>query len=180
MFTPEALAGYVSLALLTLVNLLVSYFVLKRFLFQPILKLLRKRRETVAQQMDQARDSLSKAETRMAEAGQRLDDSSHEASEIIATARRQAEQQSEQILTEARTEAKNIIDRAENEVARKRLAMLNDVRDEVADLSVAIASKVIGHAMDEQQQRALVEQYVSAESRLAGDDDRYGNGDESR
>lgn len=174
MFTPEALAGYVSLALLTLVNLLVSYFVLKRFLFKPLLKLLHKRRDTVAGQINLAKSNMSKAEERLSEANQRLDDSNHEAAEIIAGARKLAEQQAEQILAEARTEARNILGRAENEVARKRLAMLNEVRDEVADLSVAIASRVIGHVMDEQQQRDLVEHYVAAESRLAGSDEAYG------
>lgn len=180
MFTPEALAGYVSLALLTLVNLFVSYFVLKRFLFKPMLKLLRKRRETVSQQLDEAKTSLSNAETRLEEANRRLDSSSHEAAEIIAGARKQAEQQAEQILDEARTEARNILNRAENEVGRKRIAMLNEVRDEVADLAVAIASKVIGNAMDEQQQRALVDRYVAAESRLGGSEENNISGDESR
>jgi flagellar biosynthesis/type III secretory pathway protein FliH len=44
-----------------------------------------------------------------------------------------------------------------------RVTMLNGIRDEVADLAVAIASKVIGKVMDEKRQRDLVEQFIDAE-----------------
>ena len=60
-----------------------------------------------------------------------------------------------------------MLTRADSEISRMRVTMLNDVRDEVADLSVAIASKVIGQVMDERRQRELVEHFMTTKCRSA-------------
>ena len=163
MFTQEAMQGYAVAAVFTIINLLVSYFVLKRFLFKPLLKLLRKRREDVGKELSQAEEKLTDAESKLADATLRLDRSSHEAAEIVTTARSQAEVQGEAILSNARNEATGMITRAEGEISRMRVTMLNDIRDEVADLAVAIASKVIGQVMDEKHQRELVDSFMDDE-----------------
>ncbi len=163
MFEPEALASYVSTAILTIVNLLVTYFVLKHFLFKPILKILRKRRDDVENELKQADDKLTSAEAKLADATERLENSNHEAASILSNARSQAEIQSESILSDAKRDAAGLLSRADTEISRMRITMLNDVRDEVADLSVAIASKVIGQVMDEHHQRELVEQFLDDE-----------------
>jgi F-type H+-transporting ATPase subunit b len=68
MFTPEAMAGYAVTAILTIVNLLVTYYVLKRFLFKPILKILRKRKLEVETELAQAEEKLTDAESKLASA----------------------------------------------------------------------------------------------------------------
>ncbi len=160
MFTPEALASYVSLAIFTVINLLAAYLILKHFLFKPILRMLRKRRQLISDELAQAEETLDKAKEKMSQAEERLDGTTREASVILAEARSQAERQSELQLTDARQSAAGLVTRAETEVNRMRITMLNDVRNEVADLSVAIASKVIGQAMDERRQRELVEKFL--------------------
>lgn len=163
MFTPEAVAGYADTALFTIINLLVTYYVLNRFLFKPILKVLRKRREDVANELADADRKLKDAESKLNSATIRLEESAHEAATMIANARSQAEVQGEAILSGAKQEASGMLSRADAEIGRMRVAMINGVRDEVADLSVAIASKVIGKAMDERHQRDLVEQFLDQE-----------------
>jgi F-type H+-transporting ATPase subunit b len=163
MFSPDALANYASSAVFTIINLLVSFYILYRFLFKPIMKLLRQRREHVAAELEDADQKLKTAAEQVAEAELRLERSHQEAAEIIARARSQAEIQSEAILSDARREAAAILARADSEIARMRIAMLNSIRDEVADLAVAIASKVIGKVMDEKRQRELVDQFIDAE-----------------
>ncbi|MDW7656837.1 MAG: F0F1 ATP synthase subunit B [Bacillota bacterium] len=160
MFTPEAIASYLSAAIVTVINLLAAYFILKHFLFRPILKMLRKRRLMITDELKQAEEKLSQAEDKMNQAEAKLDASTHEAAEILNEARSQADRQSEAILGEARRNAAGLITRAETEVNRMRITMLNDVRNEVADLAVAIASKVIGQAMDSHRQHELVDQFL--------------------
>lgn len=163
MFTPEAMASYADVAIFTLINLFISYFILKRFLFKPILKLLRKRRESVEGDIGEAEKRLNEAQDKLATADLRLDHSAQEAAEIITTARSQAEVQREAILSEAKKEAAAMLARADGEIDRMRVTMLNDIRNEVADLSVAIASKVIGKVMDEKHQLQLVDQFLDEE-----------------
>jgi len=163
MFTPEALASYADVAIFTLINLLVSYFILKKFLFKPILKLLRKRRDSVEGDIGEAAKRLNEAQDKLSTADLRLDHSAQEAAEIIQTARSQAEVQREAILSEAKKEAASMLARADGEIDRMRITMLNDIRDEVADLSIAIASKVVGKVMDEKHQLQLVDQFLDEE-----------------
>jgi F-type H+-transporting ATPase subunit b len=165
MFTPEAMAGYVSTAILTIVNLLVTYFILKRFLFKPILNVLRKRKIEVESELSDAAEKLKMAEDKLIDATDRLNNSNHEAVTILTTARSQAEIQRESIMSDAKHEIAGMYSRADAEINRMRVTMLNDVRDEVADLSVAIASKVIGQAMDDQRQRELIERFMDDQMR---------------
>lgn len=160
MFTPEAIAGYSGTALFTIINLLVTYFVLKRFLFKPIMKVLRTRREGIEKLIKETAEKQEEADSQLAEANRRIHLSTREAAEIVTAAKSQAEVQSENILSEARHEATAMVERADGEISRMRVTMLNEVRDEVADLSVAIASKVIGKVLDEQHQRALVDEFL--------------------
>ncbi len=160
MFTAEAMAGYAATAVLTIINLLVTYFVLKRFLFKPILNILRKRKEEVESELASAEGKLTDAEAKLSEANSRLENSSHEAATLLSTARSQAETQRDAILLDAKQESAGMLTRAEAEISRMRVTLLNDVRDEVADLSVSIASKVIGQVMDERRQHELVEKFL--------------------
>jgi F-type H+-transporting ATPase subunit b len=170
MFTPEAMAGYVSTAILTIVNLLVTYFILKRFLFKPILNVLRKRKIEVESELSDAAEKLKLAEEKLTDATGRLSNSNHEAATILTTARSQAEIQRESIMSDAKREIAGMYTRADAEINRMRITMLNDVRDEVADLSVAIASKVIGQAMDDQRQRELIEHFMDDQMKTRGGD----------
>lgn len=166
MFTPEALAGYVSDAFLTILNLLIAYFILRWLLFKPLLKILKKRRELVASQLQTASEKMADAEKQLNEANERLNASNHEAADIVASARVMAEQQSEETIAAARSEAAHIMSRTDEEMRRMKLAIMQQSRDEVADLSVAIASKVIGKAMDPDRQRDLVRQLIREEPSL--------------
>lgn len=163
MFSAEAMANYASSAIFTIINLAVSFFILYRFLFKPIIKVLRDRREYVANELADADQKLKDAAERISEAELRLDRSQHDAADIITNARSQAEIQAESILSDAKRESAVLLTRAEGEISRMRISMLNGIRDEVADLSVAIASKVIGGVMNEKRQRELVEQFIDAE-----------------
>jgi F-type H+-transporting ATPase subunit b len=163
MFTPEALASYLSLAIITILNLLVMYFILKRFLFKPILKVLRKRRELISGELKTAEEKRKTVEEKLRQADAKLEAATHEAAEILNEARTHAKSQSEALLTEAKRRASGAISKAETEINRMRISMLNEIRDEVADLAVSISAKVIGETFDEHHQRERIEQLLDQE-----------------
>ncbi len=165
MFTPEAMAGYASTALFTIINLLVTYFVLKRFLFKPILNVLRKRKVEVETELTEAEEKLKAASEKLATATDRMNNANHEAAGIVTAARSQGEILREAMLSDAKKDISGMYSRADMEIGRMRVTMLNDVRDEIADLSVAVASKVIGQTLDEQRQQDLVSRFLNDELR---------------
>lgn len=155
LLSPDQFAGYAVTALYTVVNLLVAYFVLKHFVFKPIIKLLNKRREEVQSELDESAKKLKDAQTLMDSATQRIEESKNEAAGIVTDARVQAEKQSLTIVNSARKEANTVVERASEDARRMHNAMLDQMRDEVADLAVSIASKVVGSIIDDAHQKEL-------------------------
>jgi F-type H+-transporting ATPase subunit b len=155
LLTPDQLAGYAVTAALTIVNLFIAYIVLKHFVFKPIINLLNKRREAVLSELEDAANKTASAQALMADAAKRIEDSKNEASAIMSDARVQADKQGRTIVTAAHTEASTVVDRATEDAKRMHNAMLDQMRDEVADLAIAIATKVVGSIIDDTHQKDM-------------------------
>ena len=143
LLSPDQLAHYLVTGLITIVNLLVVYLFLKFVLFKPMIKVINGRKEAISKAITDAEEKEKKAAENLEESIKRVDASHEEAMQIIADARTQAEKQSETIIETSRKEAQDIRDRAEEDAKRTRKAMLEEMKDEVADLAVSIA----GHVM---------------------------------
>lgn len=153
--TPDQFAGYAVTAVWTIINLLIAYFVLKHFVFKPIILLLNKRREAVLNELEDAAHKTASAQALLAEATKRIEDSKNDASTIMSDARVSADKQSVTIVNAAHTEANTIVDRASEDAKRMHNAMLDQMRDEVADLAISIASKVVGSIIDDNHQKDI-------------------------
>jgi len=155
LLTPDQFAGYAVTAVWTIINLLVAYVILKHFVFKPIIKLLNKRREAVLNELEDAANKTASAQALLADATKRIEDSKNEASTIMSDARVQAEKQARTIVNASHTEATTIVERASEDAKRMHNAMLDQMRDEVADLAIAIASKVVGSIIDDTHQKEM-------------------------
>ncbi|MBR2751101.1 MAG: F0F1 ATP synthase subunit B [Clostridiales bacterium] len=153
--SPDQMAHYAVTAIVTIVNVLIAYFILKLVLFKPLIKVINKRKESIAAQVENAEKQEKEASEKLDEASKRIDASHEEAIQIIADARSQAEKQSQTIIETAKKEAQEIRDRAEEDAKRTRKAMLEEMKDEVADLAVSIAGHVLGTVGDEKKESEL-------------------------
>lgn len=160
---PETMAKYIVTAVFTIINLLVTYLILKRFLFKPTLKFINKRQAAIEADLKKAKETREEADAKFSEASARIDSSIHEASGIVNDAKTQAEAQGDAIIMAAKKEASDIITRADNDIDRMRTGMMEQMRDEVADLAVSIASRVIKQTIDEGKQKELVDQFIGEE-----------------
>ncbi len=153
--SPDQMAHYAVTAIVTIVNVLIAYFILKLVLFKPLIKVINKRKESIAAQVKNAEKQEKEANEKLDEASKRIDASHEEAIQIIADARSQAEKQSQTIIETAKKEAQEIRERAEEDAKRTRKAMLEEMKDEVADLAVSIAGHVLGTVGDEKKESEL-------------------------
>ncbi len=153
--SPDQMAHYAVTAIVTIVNVLIAYFILKLVLFKPLIKVINKRKESIAAQVKNAEKQEKEASEKLDEASKRIDASHEEAIQIIADARSQAEKQSQTIIETAKKEAQEIRERAEEDAKRTRKAMLEEMKDEVADLAVSIAGHVLGTVGDEKKESEL-------------------------
>ena len=160
LLSPDQFAGYAVVAVFTIINLLIAYFILKHFLFKPIMKVLNDRRTFVANELDNAENRSKEAQKLFDEASLKIEASKGEASTIVTEARVQADKQARTVINAAQTEANVIVDRASEDAKRMHNAMLDQMRDEVADLAVSIASKVVGSIIDDTHQKDLNERIM--------------------
>ncbi|HUB36382.1 MAG TPA: F0F1 ATP synthase subunit B [Solirubrobacteraceae bacterium] len=148
----------VGLTIWTLVVFLVSLYILNKVAFPRIRDALDQRRTSINESIDAAERTRAEAEKILKEYRERLEEARAQSQEIVQRARQTAESHEH----EARDRGKEIIaeaaKRAERdiEVASKRA--LDDIRREVADLTIMATEKVTRKSLDDADQRRLVEE----------------------
>lgn len=147
----------------TLWYLIVFSFLLlavKHYAWGPVKDMMEKRRQKVIDDLDQAASDRKKAETLANEREAALKNSRQEATQILSDAKSNAQKTGKQIVSEANDEASAIREKAKADAAQAKTDALNEARDEVADLSVTIAEKVIAKNLSAADQKDLVDQFI--------------------
>ncbi len=162
LFSPDQFAGYAVTALVTAVNVLVAYFVIKRFIFKPIVKMIHNREEALNGELDAAAKAREEADGVVAMSKQTVDDARKKASEILEEAQETASKQSELIIKKANDDAADILLRAEEDVARMKRVALEEMKDDITDLAVEIAQKVLGDAVSKSTLEASAAKHADA------------------
>ena len=118
---------------ITIINLIVLYILLRVLFFKPVSNFLEQRREKVHADLDNARRDREEAQRLLKEHRQLVADNKAEAAKIIDQAVRQAEGRKDEIIAEASQEAQALLQRAKTEIAQERAKVLQELR---ADISV--------------------------------------------
>ncbi len=147
--------------LVQVLNFLILFVVLSAWVYKPVLNLLEKRRETIAQGLEDARVATEARANAEKEAEKILADAQAQASKIVREATERAEAVGREIRTEAEAEAAKAKEAALAEAAVERDRMLADVRGQIAALAMAATQKLVGETLDEQRQHALINEFFS-------------------
>ncbi|UPT00660.1 F0F1 ATP synthase subunit B [Lactobacillus delbrueckii subsp. bulgaricus] len=132
----------------------------KHYAWSPVKDMMEKRRQKVIDDLDQAASDRKKAETLANEREAALKNSRQEATQILSDAKSNAQKTGKQIVSEAMAEASAIREKAKADAAQAEIDALNEAREEVADLSVTIAEKVIAKNLSAADQKDLVDQFI--------------------
>ncbi|WP_289932877.1 F0F1 ATP synthase subunit B [Lactobacillus delbrueckii] len=132
----------------------------KHYAWGPVKDMMEKRRQKVIDDLDQATSDLKKAEILANEREAALKNSRQEATQILSVAKSNAQKTGKQIVSEAKAEASAIRERAKADAAQAKTDALNEARNEVTDLSVTIAEKVIAKNLSATDQKDLVDQFI--------------------
>src|SRR5919109_789526 len=127
----------------TVLCFLITLFVLKRYAFGPIQRMIDERRERI-------RRSLEEAEEARAEAGQ-----------ILAEARRVADAQRERVKEETEADRQRRLEETRRQIEAETHRALGQIRAEVAELTLVAASKVTGKVLDDSDHRRLIDEAIS-------------------
>ena len=146
--------------LISLANLLIIFTILKRFLFKPVQKVMAARQEQVDKMYGDAEEDRNAAVGMKQEYEARLATAREEADGIVKNAVQTAQRKGDAILSEASTQASRMKQKAEEEISMERKQMLMDVRSEISDIAVSIASKVVEREVQKKDHDAFVDEFI--------------------
>ena len=135
--------------------------ILSAWVYKPILNMLEKRREAIAQGLEDAKVASEAKANAVKEADQIIADAQLKAAAVVNEAASRAEVAAKEIRSENETVLAK--DRAAmlEEVKAERDRVLSDLRGDVAAIAIAAAQKLIGETIDEKRQHALLNEFFS-------------------
>lgn len=145
----------------SLLNLLIIFLILKRFLFKPVKKILKSRQDAVDERYAQAENAINDAEAKQAELTKRLENAQAEADNIIKDATITAERRREKIENEARENAESIIRQAKNEAELEKKKAESEIKEQIVVVSTALTEKLIEREINEEDHHKLIDSVIS-------------------
>lgn len=149
----EFIPAFVSFSLL--------FFVLSKFAFPPITKMLDDRANRIRESLEKAEETRVTAERLLEEYKQQMAEARGEAQKIIAQGRQVADSMKDEIVAKAQAEADSIVEKARQTIEAEKRNALAELQESVAGLSVAVAGKILGETMSADDHAALIEKFVS-------------------
>ena len=147
--------------LVQIFNFIIMIVVLRAWVYKPILAMLEKRRQTIAQGLEDARVAAEARANAEKEAEKILANAQAEASQVIREATERANSAAKDVRTEAETEIAKMREAAKADAEIERNRILGDLRGQVAALAISAAQKLVGIALDDKRQHALLDEFFS-------------------
>ncbi|KML33404.1 F0F1 ATP synthase subunit B [Rossellomorea marisflavi] len=143
-----------------LVLFLVLLWLLKKFAWGPLMGIMQERENHIAGEIDAAEKSRTEASKYLEEQRELLKEARQEALALIESAKKQGDDQRSQIILEARQESERLKESAKREIETQKDQAMAALREQVASLSVMIASKVIEKELSVEDQEQLINDYI--------------------
>ncbi|MHB0867682.1 MAG: F0F1 ATP synthase subunit B [Thermoleophilia bacterium] len=145
----------------TLVTFFLLFLFLRKFAFGPIQNMIDQRRDSIEESIKAAENSRLEGERLLAEYRESIAQARHEAEEIIDRAHKVGESTKAEIVEEARSQAHKEVEGARDQIQRETRKALQEIKDQVADLTILAAGKVTAKAMNKEDHLRLVEEALS-------------------
>ena len=161
-FVLGAAGGGVELGtvIVTVITFAILLALLKKFAWGPLKEVMDKRERDINRDIDEAEEAKLNAQKLEEENKKTLKQTQDEVQRILEDARVQARKQHEEIIHEANIRANGMIETAQSEINSEKERALADINNQVSELSVLIASKVLKKEISEQDQKELVDKYL--------------------
>ncbi len=148
-------------ALFVLLNTLTIFFVGKKFLFGPVSKMIEDRQQEIDQQYADADAAKKNALALEAEYQQKLSQAAQTSDQLVKEAVARGQKRQEEILQQANAEATAIKEKASADIAQEKKKALNDAKDEISVIAMAIATKVVARELTQDHQAVLVDDFIN-------------------
>jgi F-type H+-transporting ATPase subunit b len=145
----------------TIVCFLITLFVLKRYAFGPIQKMLDERRERIQRSIEEAEHAREEARKLLEEHRALIGQARGQAEEILAEARKVGEAQRQRVREETEADRQRRLEETRRQIEAETQRALEQIRAEVAELTLVAATKVTGKVLDDADHRRLIEDAIN-------------------
>ena len=147
-------------ALFVLLNTLTIFFVAKKFLFGPVMKIIAERQQEIDSMYLEANHAKDEAIALEAQYKEKLSLAAATGERMVKEAMERGHSREEEILRQANEEASAIMAKASADIALEKKKALNDAKDEISDIAMAIAEKVVGRELSNADHSDLVSSFI--------------------
>lgn len=147
-------------ALFTLVNTVALFLVLKKYLFKPVMKMITDRQKEIDDMYDAAGAAEANAKAMEQAYQQKLSVAAETGERLVKDAVKRGQDREEEIIRQANAQASAILDKAAADIAMEKKKAVNDAKDEISEMALAIAEKVVGRELTNADQADLVDAFI--------------------
>lgn len=148
-------------ALFTLANTLAIFFVAKKFLYKPVMKMIQDRQKEIDDLYEAAGQAKDSAAALESEYQQKLSVAAQTGERMVKEAVSRGQHREEEIIRQANLEADAIRRKAAADIEQEKKKAINDAKDEISEMAMAIAEKVVGRSLNEADHADLVDQFIN-------------------
>lgn len=141
-------------------SFLLLIVLIKKFAWGNITSIFEERAKKISDDIDSAESARKNAEVLEQKREEALAGSRAEAATIVETAKETAEKNKAGILADTAEEVSRLKQKANQEIAQSKADALKAIKSDVADLSINLASKILGQSLDKEAQSQLIDNYI--------------------
>lgn len=141
-------------------NLFIQLLIVKIFFLDKIKAVLDKRRKTADKQIADAEAAKSEAAAIKQTYEENMRQAKTKADDMILSAQKTAAQRSEEIISQAQKQAAQIKTKAASDIEMEKKKAINEAKDEISDLAMAIAGKVVGRELNDADQDGMIDRFI--------------------
>ena len=148
-------------ALFILLNTVALFLVLKHFLFKPVKKMIDDRQQEIDGLYKDAETAKADADAMQAEYRQKLSAAQQTSERLVKEAVARGQSREEEIIRKANQEASAILDKAAADIAMEKKKAVDDAKDEISGIAMAVAGKVVGRQLNDADQADLIDHFIN-------------------
>ena len=163
--------------IITIINIAVLFFILRKLLFKPVTKFMAERAKKVQDSIEQSEKDKAQAKVLLARYEAQLNTAKTEAEGIVNKAVKQARLEADKIIAESRVSAEEVLANARRQLETERQTALTVFRKEAAALVVMAAGRLVGREMENEDNRQYADMLLEEISHNSGSLPYTGTGD---
>ncbi len=146
--------------IISILNLLILFLILKKFLYKPVEAMLQKRQSLIDKDLESAKEANAEAQSKKKIYEDKLSAADSEAEDILNEARRRAERKSDKIVASAKERADDIVSQAKSDAELEKKRAQSEIKHEITEVSTLLSEKILEREINKEDHRKLIDSFI--------------------